>query len=312
MNRSRFIRIGLFVLLQFFLWAPLFAQISEDRYVGTTQGYCDQPITWKLGNIDSRFEDLSESEIHMIMLEVGELWNKAVGRSVLRHNTQGLLTINFFYTEQQEYSDKESELMKKIRFHRQIFYIKNLEFNRQVKRFEAEYNRKNKLQTEYNELVNQYNTNRERQQIAGILSGNEKERLNNLKKEAHRVSLMVENAEHKTNQEEKELNRVSDELNKIADEVNRLIFEHQKKYSSWRNFRQGVYMKIGNEMKINIYQFENIDNLKLILTHEIGHVLGMSHSSQPESVMYHLSNDQNQAELKLTDSDIIHLRDLCN
>lgn len=73
-------------------------------------------------------------------------------------------------------------------------------------------------------------------------------------------------------------------------------------------YKDGQYQKTAKTTKtmkkIEIYGFTNLNQLKVILAHEIGHLIGMDHVSIPHALMNpHLQKNQEEY-LQLTESDI--------
>jgi predicted Zn-dependent protease len=56
----------------------------------------------------------------------------------------------------------------------------------------------------------------------------------------------------------------------------------------------------------------NKKELVLILAHELGHAMGISHLRQPESIMYsQMGQQQLNPSVQLTETDIQAVRQLC-
>lgn len=55
--------------------------------------------------------------------------------------------------------------------------------------------------------------------------------------------------------------------------------------------------------KIQIYQFDAKDDLRLTLAHELGHALGLYHHNDPEALMYPVLGEQNLQDFKLRSAD---------
>ncbi len=85
------------------------------------------------------------------------------------------------------------------------------------------------------------------------------------------------------------------------------VLTYNTRFGEAKEFNQGDYR--GNE--INIYQFSEIDELKLVLAHELGHALELDHVEKPESIMYYLMDKQNLAFLQLTEEDKNALKIKC-
>ena len=56
--------------------------------------------------------------------------------------------------------------------------------------------------------------------------------------------------------------------------------------------------------KIEIYDFENLTLLKVVLAHEIGHLVGVQHINAPNALMNPLVQDNQRQKLELTYDDI--------
>jgi predicted Zn-dependent protease len=78
-------------------------------------------------------------------------------------------------------------------------------------------------------------------------------------------------------------------------------------YGENRRFHKGEY----NGKEITIYQYQDRDDLILILAHELGHALGLNHVADPKAVMHELLSDQDLDTLTLTDADVQELHTAC-
>jgi hypothetical protein len=271
---------------------------------------CEQTITWKFGAVDSRF-NLDKDSLMVVMQSVSTLWAEAAGYTVLAHDPQGEVELNFYYTHQQEYSDNEQELSDKIKRQRQIYYSKNILYQRQENHFEDIEQEFNQQQAEYNDAVTAYNQTLNRIQTTGVRSRELNEKLQRLKRDIEIRETVLQTLRVNLNEQEENLKNHSDELNQYADTINELVYQYQKRFSSWKTFYQGVYINVGGKRKINIYQFDDIGRLKLLLAHEFGHALGLKHVGNPKSIMYYLTDRQNTEELQLTDEDMRAFKNRC-
>jgi len=272
---------------------------------------CEETITWKFGTVDSRF-DIDKDSLKTVVQRVSGLWSGAAGYSVIAYEPEGDVELNFYYTDQQQYTDNEQELSNRISRLRQMYYSKNVIYQRQKNLFEREEQSFNKKQSEYNALVESYNQTLNRIQTAGVRSRELDDRLKRLKREAELQEEILETSRKELHENEQELQKLSEKLNERADVINELVYQYQKRFSSWRTFYQGVYLNVGGKRKINIYQFDDIGRLKLILAHEFGHAIGLRHVGNPKSVMYYLTERQNTRNLQLSDEDVRAIQDRCN
>jgi hypothetical protein len=104
-------------------------------------------------------------------------------------------------------------------------------------------------------------------------------------------------------------NQAVAEFNAKVSQLNEMI----KTYNTIGNsvgekFSEGQYLADAQGERIMIYQFSDKTKLVRLLTHELGHALGLDHVADSEAMMYELNDS---ASLKLTGSDILALKNLC-
>jgi len=80
-------------------------------------------------------------------------------------------------------------------------------------------------------------------------------------------------------------------------------------FSNGEEFEEGEYIRDASGQRINIYEFGNETDLIRVLTHELGHALGLKHVTDPGAIMYELNQSDNEA---LTEADIRELSSMCD
>lgn len=68
---------------------------------------------------------------------------------------------------------------------------------------------------------------------------------------------------------------------------------------------QGLYYADG----IDIYFFEDKDDLRITIAHELGHALGIGHTDDPATLMYPLKSKANEHLEIVTEVDLRYLRE---
>lgn len=68
---------------------------------------------------------------------------------------------------------------------------------------------------------------------------------------------------------------------------------------------QGLYYTEG----IDIYYFEDEDDLRITIAHELGHALGIGHTDDPATLMYPLKSKTNEHLKIITEVDLGYLRE---
>jgi len=111
-----------------------------------------------------------------------------------------------------------------------------------------------------------------------------------------------------------EINDLAEEINKLVTQENNLVADYNEQIQDYRDkfgegeeFNQGEY--IGDA--INIYEFQNRNDLIMVLAHELGHALGVGHVENSKSVMYYLMQDQDLENIKLSQEDLTAIKEIC-
>jgi predicted Zn-dependent protease len=63
---------------------------------------------------------------------------------------------------------------------------------------------------------------------------------------------------------------------------------------------------------VPFYEKFRLDDLILILAHELGHALGLDHVDNPKAVMHEILGDQDLDTLTLTSADVRALHTACS
>jgi hypothetical protein len=266
---------------------------------------CDVPMTYRIGDIDERF-DTSEDEARTAISTAESLWEDSTGRNLFTYDTDGEIVINFVYDERQERANEEEELREVL---------------------EQKEGMSDSLKAQYENLVSEYQVLKETYQTAlsqyeaRLVSYNDEvaewndrggapkdvyTRLNetqdSLSKEERRLSGYVV----ELNTLARNINNLGNRGNSIISDYNSLVNEYNDEFSEGQEFTQGDY----KAEVINIYEYGTPEELSLVLAHEFGHALGVDHVEGKESIMYHFMEDQT-LEMGLTAQDLVAFESLC-
>lgn len=284
---------------------------SSTEYENSSQpDPCFEPVTWRIGTIDPRY-DIERETLMQIMFEINKLWAEAAGTDVLAYSDSGDVAVNLIYSEDQQYTENEQRMSERINEMRKEYFSMRMNYQQKSRDFQQKLGEYNRLFSEYADNVEKYNRILSRLTSAGAVSRNEDEQLKDLKKEMEFLERELDPLEIEVNEEDEELTHLSKELNAYADEINEVIYQYKNRFSLFKTFHQAIYIHVADQKKINVYQFENPDKLRLVMAHEVGHALGLSHVDNPKAVMHFRMMQQNERELKLTDDDKREIQSLC-
>lgn len=263
---------------------------------------CSTPLTWRIGNIEKGF-NIDSLTIKNIMSDVASLWSEVIGRELIVYSDSGEIDLNFIYSEEQKNTDNEQELSLKINKMKLRYYAMKLEYQELLDEYQEKITVYNNTVEAYTAKTKRYKKALERLNDTGVFSREVNEELKSLKKDVEYLSNKKKSQLNALNGVVLQMKKKSTDLNNYSDRVNKLIFHYKDSFSSVRTFHQAVYIRAGDEKKINIYQFENTNKLRLVLAHEVGHALGLRHTPNPESVMYYEMDRQNALNLRLSQED---------
>lgn len=259
---------------------------------------CRNPLTYDIGSFDNRF-GVSEEKFLKIIKEAEAVWEKGAGKDLLEHQTGGKLKISLVFDERQATTFEAGESKEQLEGSRAIYdtllgqykdleasYRSNLsEYNSQVSRFEQQ------LQY-YNARVAELNSK-------GGAKPKEYEELQQEKQFLESLKFELDKDRLSLNAKSSKLNVLGDQVNDLAQRLNINVDVHNERFGEAREFDQGEY----TDSKINIYQFDAVSDLRLVMAHEFGHALSLEHVENPKSIMYYLMEKQDLNNPALTEED---------
>lgn len=273
-------------------------------YTSTAQ-QCPVPLHYRVGDIDESFS-LSLVEAQEDIAAAAEVWENSIDRELFVYDETADFTINFVFDERQETLNLEQNERKELDQTRE----QNNEVLQQVESLQSQYDElaanyeANVAQyeqdlAEYNADVNTYNDR----------GGAPSDKFTELETERVRLSQTADNLGDTATK----LNKLASEINKLGDRGNQLINEYNEEVSQYnaefgfaREFTQGDYQ--GD--RINIYTFNDKNELITVLAHEFGHALGIDHVESDSSLMYYLI-DETASSTNLSAEDAAAFLEVC-
>lgn len=269
------------------------------------QAVCPVPIAYSIGEIDERF-DLNEDEARVIISEAESVWEDATGRNLFSYEEDGELVINFVFDNRQKFIEAEDQLKEKLDATENV----SDELQNTYASLVSEYNElrvsyATKVEI-YEKRLQRYNAEVEKYNEQGGAPADVYEALSKEKEALDAEQSSINSLSSKLNVLVEEINSIGEKGNSLIDTYNEGVGVYNKTFGEPREFTQGDYVN----GTITIYTFEDAEELKLVLVHELGHALSLGHVEGKESAMYYLIGEQPE-ELVLSAEDIGEFDRVC-
>lgn len=263
----------------------------------------DTRLHYRIGDVDPRFE-LSRSELQQLAEQAAHIWQQGTGKDWLVYDPHARLQINFIYDQRQvNTTQRLSELQ-------QIEQTQNQQQQQQqqIDGHKAEILRAQQAiqlkQDTFQHELNQYNSIVEIVNTHGGANLELKQQFDHQKQHLEQLKTELDQAVAQYNQLVQQSNAQVQNYNQTTQQINQSIQTYNQHYAA-RAFDKGLF----NGRSINIYEFENQDDLRLVIAHELGHALGLAHTEvNSHALMYPILKDQNMHNFQLTLDDRLLLQ----
>lgn len=256
---------------------------------------CSKPISFSIGVFDSTFNITREKFIVDTKL-ASQAWSKIYGQDLFIYDDTSKLKINLIYDYRQKATDE-------LKLQGIVIDSSKATYDDLKNKYDLLTSTYENKKLEYENHLAEYNNQVGRINKRG--GATPKERAT-LETEKNNLQLEMENLNSLISQ----INSLVPILNEVAKKLNISVENFNRiGASTGEEFNEGEYIFNGNDPYINIYQFEDNNQLIRVLEHEFGHALGLNHVDDSQAIMYRLNSSLNE---NLTLADISELQRVCS
>jgi len=266
----------------------------------STANICPVPISYRLGDMDTRFS-ITEEEALNVLADAEAVWENAVDRNLFTYDETASFALNFIYDERQQLASTEEEW--RISLDRKE--VESREILERVKVATDEYEG---LQVSYeqdrNSYENRLNDYNQKVESVNLEGGASPEVYADLQKEQKDLATDLATL---LNQEKELGNRIiiineqGDKGNRLIERYNEEVLQYNEIYGNIDIYTQGDFQRD----RINIYKFSGTNELTRVIAHEFGHALGLGHVDGESSMMYYLMTEQSgPSRLSIEDKEV--------
>ena len=285
-----------------------------------------------IGKIDDYYKDkITKKELEQIIKEIEYIFESTLKKNIFDYSNDGK-PIDILYVPNTQLEDKISkklELIKKkkekIEELQEYFPSKKREIEISQNDLNGQIKVINQKVEDLNSYIKNVNsrknvTKEEYSKIEEYVK-NEKYEINNYLKEKDKSYQNLQNILSSYNQKVVTFNNLVRESNSLIKELESLGRDIKTVNGRTFGIQETVlktYYKDGKEVKesittnsmnkIEIYNFDSLEHLKVILAHEIAHLVGVPHIDDEGALMNPILQENQKNRLHLTSEDIENFR----
>ena len=304
------------IFLLFFSFDSLFASYEQLR----------------IGRIDDFYKDkLSEHQLKIIIDEIEHIFESQLNMNIFDYSQNGK-PIDIIFETPSKLEEKIKEKMEKFTLKLEKIEELKIQFPKikeEMTISKNTYNEQSSILNKKIEELNEYVRNINKKTNLSKDEYLEAQNYINIEKSGIDIEGKKQKKSHKDltklfnsyNQKVFSFNNLVNDSNRISNEIESMSRNFKKtkgKVFAEENTTIKTYYKDGQLVKeknstismnkIEIYGFDNLKQLKVVLAHEIAHLVGIPHIEVKNALMNPLL-DKNQDELVLSSEDILNFKE---
>lgn len=320
----KYFRYTIFSLLIIFTIVGLF---THRKYITSpiiqelfTPAPCSKPFVYQIDSIDPKF-NITKTELISDLNKASSVWSNVIGRPLFVFSTTStentnkiagsdIIKINLIYDYRQRATDSIKSLGITISNDQKTYNDLKSQYNSLTTDYQSQKTIFQAMISKYQTDLQNYNQSVSYWNSRGGAPKNEYNSISEQKTLLQNELVQINSMQNSLNSKVDTINSVVTVLNQIARKINATIVTYNEVGSSaGQEFNEGEYIQTSTSTRINIYQYDNKNELVRVLEHEFGHALGLGHVTDEQAIMYSINKASN---LSLSGADIAELKNICN